>query len=273
MRFGTRDVDLSTPSVMGILNVTPDSFSDGGRYAARDAALAHAERMVRDGAAFIDVGGESTRPGAQPVTLQEELDRVMPVIEKLAATVSAVISIDTSKPQVMRAAVAAGAGLINDVYALQAPHALATAAELAVPVCLMHMRGEPRTMQHNPHYDDVVREVRDFLSARAAAAIGAGIAPAHIIVDPGFGFGKTVAHNAALLRGLPALAELGFPVLVGLSRKSIIGALTGASVQDRLPGSLALAALAVWEGAAIVRTHDVAATVQAVRVARAMRDA
>ena len=273
MRFGTHEVDLSTPKIMGILNITPDSFSDGGRYVQRDLALVHAQEMVHEGADFIDVGGESTRPGAKPVTLQEELDRVIPIIERLATTIPVTISIDTSKPEVMRAAVASGASLINDVNALRAPGALQTAAELAVPVCLMHMQGEPRTMQQAPRYEDVTLEVRAFLEERVAAALAAGMAANKIVIDPGFGFGKTVAHNAALMRSLPVLAQLGYPLLVGLSRKSLIGAMTGAPVEQRLPGGVALAALAVWQGAAIVRTHDVTATLQAVKIAAFMRGA
>ncbi len=255
---------------MGVLNVTPDSFSDGGVFFGRDQAVAQALRLAEEGADLIDVGGESTRPGAQPVSAQEELDRVVPVIEALRTAVSIPVSIDTSKPEVMRAAVAAGAGLINDVLALRAPGALATAAALAVPVCLMHMHGEPRTMQLDPVYTDVVGEVREFLKNRRAAAIAAGIRPEQILIDPGFGFGKTAAHNLALLRDLSALCTLGAPLLAGLSRKSLIGALLGLPVEERLHASVALALIAVQNGAAIVRVHDVRATRQAIRMVEAV---
>ncbi len=251
---------------MGILNLTPDSFSDGGLFLSRDAALARAVEMVAEGADIIDVGGESTRPGAAPVTVQEELDRVLPVIEAVHAEVPVPISVDTAKPEVMRAAVAAGAGFINDVYALRAPGALATAAALGVPVCLMHMQGEPRTMQVRPEYRDVVAEVAEFLRARVQAVTAAGIDAGRIVVDPGFGFGKTPAHNLALLRGLARFRELGAAVLVGLSRKSMIGALLGLPVERRLHASLALALVAVQNGARIVRVHDVRATCEAVRM-------
>jgi len=261
-----RTLDLSSPAVMGILNVTPNSFSDGGRFADPGAALAQARRMVADGAAIIDVGGESTRPGAAPASLQEELDRVVPVIEAITRELDVLVSIDTMKPEVMRAAVAAGAGLINDVLALQAPGAIETAAASGAAVCLMHMQGTPRTMQHDPHYEDVVREVGDFLRERAGACREAGIPADRIALDPGFGFGKTLDHNLQLLRGLGRLGG-GYPLLVGLSRKSMLGKLTGRPVDQRLAGSIALAALAVAAGARIVRCHDVAETVDAVRVA------
>ncbi|MFZ5620642.1 MAG: dihydropteroate synthase [Pseudomonadota bacterium] len=264
-------LDLARPQVMGILNVTPDSFSDGGRFVARDQALAHARAMVEEGAAIIDVGGESTRPGAEAVPLQQELDRVVPVIEALRAELPAAVSVDTSKPEVMRAAVAAGAGLINDVRALREPGALAAAVDAGVPVCLMHMQGEPRSMQQQPQYTDVVAEVRDFLLERAAACEAAGIPPDRILLDPGFGFGKTVEHNLRLLKHLPVLADTGYAVLAGLSRKSLIGAVLGLPVERRLAPSVALAVLAVWQGARIVRAHDVAATVQAVRMCEAVR--
>ncbi len=263
---GGRPLDLGRVVVMGILNITPDSFSDGGVFFARDKAAARAREMVEQGAAIIDIGGESTRPGAQAVSEQEELDRVLPVIEALHATVPVVLSIDTSKPAVMRAAVAAGAGLINDVMALRANGALRAVVELKVPVCLMHMQGEPRSMQSNPQYTDVVAEVRQFLAGRRKVCVDAGIPHEHILLDPGFGFGKTLAHNCALLRDLHRLRDLGSPLLVGLSRKSMIGKALGLPVEQRLHASLALAALAVQNGASIVRTHDVAATRDAIRM-------
>ncbi len=267
-----RELDLARPQVMGILNVTPDSFSDGGVFFARDAALHRAQEMYRAGAAIIDVGGESTRPGASPVELQQELDRVIPVIEALHAELPVVISIDTSKAEVMRAAVRAGAGMINDVCALRQPGALQAAAEAAVPVCLMHMQGEPRTMQRAPRYRDVVGEVSTFLQERATACREAGITPGRVLIDPGFGFGKSLQHNLQLLRGLPQLAALGYPLLVGLSRKSMLGKLLGERpVEGRLHGSVAAATLAAWLGASIVRVHDVAPTVDALKVAAALQ--
>ncbi len=263
---GGRRLDLGRRAVMGILNVTPDSFSDGGFYFAPDKAVARARQMVEEGADIVDVGGESTRPGAQPVSVEEEIERVVPVIERLARELEVPISVDTSKPEVMRAACAAGAGFINDVRALSAPGALETAAALGVPVCLMHMQGEPRTMQDNPRYRDVVAEVRDFLAGRLAAAEAAGIPRTRLLVDPGFGFGKTVAHNLALLRGLGEIAALGVPVLVGLSRKSLIGKLLGLPLERRLHASVALALMAVQNGARVVRVHDVGPTVEALRM-------
>lgn len=263
-------LDLRQPVVMGVLNVTPDSFSDGGHYTQLDDALRRAEAMVAEGAAIIDVGGESTRPGAPLVPVAEELARVLPVIERLARVLPVPISVDTSKPEVMRAAVAAGAGLINDIYALRRPGALAAAAELAVPVCLMHMRGTPETMQREPRYSDPVAEVRAFLEERLADCAAAGIPHQRLLLDPGFGFGKTLEHNLALLAGLPTLTALGLPLLVGLSRKSMIGALTGREVDGRLAGSLAAAVLAVERGARVIRVHDVAATRDALRVAWAV---
>ncbi|WP_127478840.1 dihydropteroate synthase [Sulfurivermis fontis] len=268
-----KPLDLSVPRVMGILNVTPDSFSDGGRFIAPAMAVARARQMVAEGAAIIDIGGESTRPGAAAVTVEEEIARVVPVIEALAAELPVPISVDTSKPEVMRAAVAAGAGLINDVYALRLPGALAAAAELGVPVCLMHMQGEPRTMQQAPQYVDVVAEVRDFLAQRVADCIAAGIARERILLDPGFGFGKTLAHNLSLLKHLPLLQELGLPLLVGMSRKSMIGAVLDAPVGERVYGSVAAHALALWLGAAVVRVHDVKATVDALKLVQAVRQA
>ncbi len=268
-----RTLDLARPQVMGILNVTPDSFSDGGQFRSREAALAHARRMAEEGAAIIDVGGESTRPGSPPVSLQEELDRVIPVVERLHAELPLPVSVDTSKPEVMRAAVAAGAGMINDVYALRMDGALAAAAELGVPVCLMHMQGEPRTMQHEPSYTDVVAEVREFLAERASAAVQAGIPRERLLVDPGFGFGKRVDHNLSLMHHLPELLDIGLPLLIGVSRKSMIGAVTSADIEHRVHGSVAAASLAAWLGATIVRVHDVKATVDALKVVSAVREA
>ncbi|MGB5471872.1 MAG: dihydropteroate synthase [Gammaproteobacteria bacterium] len=266
-------LDLSIPCVMGILNVTPDSFSDGGEFLAPDRAVEHAQGMVEAGAAIIDVGGESTRPGAEAVPEDVELQRVIPVIEALHATLAVPVSIDTRKPAVMQAAVQAGAGLINDVNALQAPGMLATAAALGVPVCLMHMQGTPQSMQEQPEYRDVVEEVAGFLVGRAEACQAAGIARERILLDPGFGFGKTTRHNLQLLRRLDVLVARGYPVLVGFSRKSLIGNVLGLPVDKRLYPGLALAVLAVWQGAAIVRTHDVAATREAIEMCRAVRDA
>lgn len=263
-------LDLSVPCIMGILNVTPDSFSDGGRYNRLDAALHHAERMVVDGADILDVGGESTRPGAKPVSEAEELDRVIPVIEALSVRFDTQVSIDTSKPMVMREAVAAGAGMINDVNALRAEGAVAVVADVGVPVCLMHMQGEPRTMQRSPRYHDVVTDVRDFLLERARACEEAGIRRQAIVLDPGFGFGKVLDHNLELLRQLPVLCATGYPVLVGISRKSMIGALTGRGVEGRLAGSLAAALLALEGGARILRVHDVAETRDVLRVSAAV---
>jgi dihydropteroate synthase len=261
---GGRVLDLSRGAIMGILNVTPDSFSDGGAFLDIERAVAHAHAMVAEGADIIDVGGESTRPGAGAVSVAEEIDRVVPVIERLARELAVPVSIDTSKPEVMRAAVGVGAGFINDVRALREPGAAQMAVALKRPVCLMHMRGEPRTMQHNPEYRDVVSEVRDFLRGRIAAATAAGIARELLVIDPGFGFGKTTEHNLELLRRLKEFAELG-PILVGLSRKSMIGKLLGLPLDQRLHASVALALVAAQNGAAILRVHDVAATVQAVR--------
>ena len=267
-----RVLDLSQPRIMGVLNITPDSFSDGGAWLSVENAVAHARQMVDAGADIIDVGGESTRPGSAPVSAGEELQRVVPVIEALRAGIEVPVSIDTQKPAVMRAAVAAGAGMINDVNALQADDAIETAAALGVPVCLMHMQGVPQTMQDEPDYRDVVAEVISFLGARAAACEAAGIAQGQIVLDPGFGFGKTVGHNLSLLRRLDALVALGYPVLVGLSRKSLIGKVLGLPVDKRLYPSIALAVLAVWQGASIVRCHDVRQTREAVLMCRAVRD-
>jgi dihydropteroate synthase len=266
-----RPLALDRPRVVGILNVTPDSFSDGGAYADTDAAVAHGLAMAEQGADMLDVGGESTRPGAAEVPVEEELRRVIPVIEQLAARSTLPIAIDTSKPQVMRAAVAAGAGMVNDVYALRREGALDAVAELRVPVCLMHMQGEPRSMQDDPHYDDVVGEVHRFLTDRLFACELAGIDKRRVLVDPGFGFGKTLEHNLALLRAPERFAELGAGVYVGLSRKAMIGTLTGrAAGAARAAGSAAAALVAVQRGARMVRVHDVAATVDALAVWRAI---
>jgi dihydropteroate synthase len=256
---------------MGVLNVTPDSFSDGGRFLDTEAAVRQGLALAAQGAAFIDVGGESTRPGADPVGTEEELRRVIPVIERLRGATTAVISVDTSKPEVMRAAAAAGAGLINDVRALREPGALAAAHDSGCAVCLMHMQGEPRTMQHEPVYADVVAEVRAFLAERLAACRAAGIEAARLVVDPGFGFGKTLEHNLTLLRHLGELCSAGAPLAVGLSRKSMVGKLTGRPEGERMLGSVVLAALAVLAGASIVRAHDVAETVEALKVVAAVR--
>lgn len=265
-----KPLDLSRPRIMGILNVTPDSFSDGGVYLSVAEAVEHARRMVAEGADIIDVGGESTRPGATTVTVEEELARVIPVIQAIAHEVRAPISIDTSKPRVMTEAVAAGAGLINDVNALRAEGALEAARDAGAAICIMHMRGEPRTMQQEPVYQDVVAEVRTFLMERMDACQRAGIPRERLIIDPGFGFGKTLEHNIQLLRGLESITSLGRPVLVGLSRKSMIGAILDTPVDRRLYGSLALAVLAVVWGASILRVHDVGPTLEALTVTQAI---
>jgi dihydropteroate synthase len=248
------------PLVCGILNVTPDSFSDGGRFDSLDRAVEHGRALAAEGADLIDVGGESTRPGARPPDVAEEVDRVVPVIEALVRQVPVPLSVDTSRPAVMQAAVAAGASMINDVRALRSPGALEVAVTLRVPVCLMHMQRTPETMQEDPRYQDVVAEVRAFLAERKRACLDAGIRPEHLVVDPGFGFGKTLSHNVALLASLGRLSSLGVPIMVGLSRKSMLGQLTGRAVGDRLPGSLAAAVIAAQRGAAVLRVHDVAAT-------------
>jgi dihydropteroate synthase len=240
--------------------VTPDSFSDGGRFDSLDRAVEHGCALAAEGADLIDIGGESTRPGSRPPTLAEELDRVVPVVEALVRQVPVPLSVDTSRPEVMGAAVAAGASMVNDVRALRSPGALEAAAELGVPVCLMHMQRSPETMQEDPRYRDVVVEVRTFLAQRMRACLDAGIRQEHLVVDPGFGFGKTLTHNVALLASLDAFTGLGVPVMVGLSRKSVLGQLTGRTVGDRLPGSLAAALVAVQRGASVLRVHDVAAT-------------
>lgn len=268
MQFGKHFIDLSQSHVMGILNVTPDSFSDGGKHANVTQAVEHAHRMLDDGATFIDIGGESTRPGAPDVSLQEELDRTIPVIEAVAKNSDAVISIDTSKAEVMREAVNAGAGLINDVRALQESGALEAAATAEVPVCLMHMKGQPRTMQNNPEYSDLIEEVSQFLLARAKVCEQAGIAKESILFDPGYGFGKTLEHNYALVKHLPDIMSLGFPVLVGMSRKSMIGNLLNRKVDERLAGSVSLATIVAQMGAQIIRVHDVKETADAVNIVK-----
>jgi len=267
---GPHTLDLSRPLVMGIVNVTPDSFSDGGQFSTTSLAIEHAMKLVEDGADILDIGGESTRPNAEPVSLEEELRRVIPVIEGIARRCDTPISIDTYKPPVMRAAVAAGASLVNDVRGLQEPGAIEVVAQCNAGVCLMHMPGTPQTMQNDPRYDDVVAEVRDFLLARAAACETAGISRERIMLDPGFGFGKRSVHNIALLRELEPLCRLGYPVLVGLSRKSVLGQITGNDVADRLPASLAAAVVAAMKGAAVVRVHDVKATRDALAVVAAI---
>lgn len=266
MKFKHKTLDLNIPRLMGILNVTPDSFSDGGSFAVFDKALQHAEAMLANGADFIDVGGESTRPGAADVSLQQELDRVIPIIEALTSRFDTVISIDTSKAVVMTEAVAAGAGLINDVRALREEEALQAAVNAGVPVCLMHMQGQPRSMQQAPKYTDVMVEVSGFLQQRVEACLTAGIEQQQIIVDPGFGFGKSMAHNYRLLNNLQQLHELNLPILVGLSRKSMFGALLKREVDDRLAASLAGVVIALQKGVHIIRVHDVKETKDAMKV-------
>ncbi len=265
-----KSLDLSVPRIMGIINVTPDSFSDGGKFFDRDAALKQAEKLISDGADILDIGGESTRPGSDIVAEQEEIERVAPVIEMISAEFDIPISIDTMKPGVMTAAVKAGAGLINDVNALRMEGALEAAVELKVPVCLMHMQGTPQTMQQEPHYDDVVNEVKTFLLERVDTCLKAGIKAEHIMLDPGFGFGKRARHNLRLMKHLSVLTDLPYPVLVGVSRKSIIGDMLKVSVDERLAGSLSLASIATWQGAKLIRTHDVKETYQAVKLSQAV---
>jgi len=256
--------------VMGILNVTPDSFSDGGRYLRVDRAVGHAMQMIAEGADIIDIGGESTRPGSHPVSADEEIERVVAVIEALRRKTSIVISVDTSKPEVMRAAANAGASIVNDVRALQLAGAIEVATELGLPVCLMHMQGEPESMQVNPGYTDVVTEVLQFLLLRAERCMAAGIEREQIIIDPGFGFGKTLQHNLSLLAGLHRFVATGFPVLVGLSRKSMVRALADSPGSDLAAGSVTLALYAARHGAHIVRVHDVRQTVEALRIQSAL---
>lgn len=272
---GKHLLDLSRPVVMGILNTTPDSFSDGGSYYEEDSlsldlVLRRAEQMLEEGAKIIDVGGESTRPGAASVSEQQELDRVIPVVEALVVKLGALVSVDTSTASVITESAKRGAGLINDVRALQREGALVAAAATGLPVCLMHMQGQPDSMQKNPHYSDVIADVSDFLRERVSACRAQGIPPKRIILDPGFGFGKALAHNLALLKRLPELSELGHPLLVGVSRKSMVAQLLDRKVDERLAGSLALAMLAAERGAAIIRVHDVAATVDVLKVLAAV---
>lgn len=262
---GKYALSLERPLVMGIVNVTPDSFSDGGKFQDSRAAIMHARQMVEDGADLLDIGGESTRPGARAASLSEELDRVLPIIEALAS-IGVPISIDTQKPEVMRAALSKGASMVNDVNALQAPGALEVVASSNAGVCLMHKQGSPETMQQQPDYQDVMGDVREFLADRANAVMATGVKPERIVIDPGFGFGKTVAHNLTLLRNLYHFHELGFPVLAGLSRKSTLGAITGREVHERMAASIAAALIAVQKGAKILRVHDVRETVDALKV-------
>ncbi len=265
-------LEFTRPQVMGILNVTPDSFSDGGRFLRPVSALEHARRLIDEGADILDIGGESTRPGAEPVPLEEELKRTIPLIESIRGFSDIPVSIDSSKPEVMRAAAEAGADLINDVWALRRPGALEAAADTGLPVCLMHMRGEPGSMQQNPQYDDVVSEVLDFLLQRAEAAQQAGIPRSRILLDPGFGFGKTLEQNLQLFRALDRFKATGYPLLVGISRKSMIGGITGRPVEQRLAGSIAFAVLAAQAGSDVIRVHDVAETRDALAIVQAVED-
>ena len=270
LNFAGRILNLDRPLIMGVLNTTPDSFSDGGRWLDLGRALTHALDMVAAGADIIDIGGESTRPGSDPVSADEELSRVIPLLERLRVESDVPVSVDTSKAQVMREAVRAGAGMINDVYALQSEGALAAAAELQVPVCLMHMGGSPRTMQLAPAYDDVVEAVTSFLRGRIVASEEAGVASKAIVLDPGFGFGKTLQHNMELFQAIPRLCALGYPLLVGISRKSMLGQIAGKPAQQRMPASIVAAVLAARQGAAILRVHDVGETADALKVAAAL---
>ncbi|MGI3748722.1 MAG: dihydropteroate synthase [Janthinobacterium lividum] len=270
---GNRVLDLSRTHVMGILNITPDSFSDGGRFAQRDLALRHAEAMMLAGATLIDVGGESTRPGARSVSPVEELERVAPVVEAISAELDVIISVDTSTPAVIRETARLGAGLINDVRSLRRDGALDAAVATGLPVCLMHMRGEPTDMQNDPHYTDLVAEVSAFLRERMEQCVAAGIPVEHIILDPGFGFAKTLEHNLSLFKHMEELHALGCPLLVGVSRKSMIGKVLDKPVDQRLNGALALAAMAMVKGAKILRVHDVPETVDVVRMIAAVESA
>ncbi|AOY89954.1 dihydropteroate synthase [Marinobacter salinus] len=273
MNFAGRVLDMSRSHVMGVLNVTPDSFSDGGKFNRPEDALLRAHQMVADGAEFIDVGGESTRPGAIAVSVQEELDRVCPVVERIARELEVVISVDTSAPEVMAETARLGAGLINDVRALQREGAPEVVAKAGIPVCIMHIQGEPDTMQQRPEYRNVRREVSAFLSERMRVAELAGVRPEKIVLDPGFGFGKTLEHNLQLLASMEQLHILGHPLLVGMSRKSMLGAITGRDVNERLPASLAVATISAMKGASIIRVHDVRETVDAVKVVAALKEA
>jgi dihydropteroate synthase len=273
---GNFQLDLSSPKVMGIVNVTPDSFSDGGKFSQTNLAVAQALKLADEGAGILDIGGESTRPNATPVSLQEELDRVIPVIEALVSQVNIPISIDTYKPAVMQAAIRAGASMVNDVRALQEgaglkQSAIEIVAKSNVGVCLMHMQGTPQTMQQNPQYNDVVNDIKVFLNTRLQACLQAGCKPADILFDPGFGFGKTREHNITLLQNLESFADLGQPLLVGLSRKSVLGQVTGNDVDARLYASIAASVIAVMKGAKILRVHDVKATVEALKVVSAIQ--
>lgn len=270
MKFSGQYIDLSKPQVMGVLNVTPDSFSDGGRYNSLDAALFQAESMVKAGASFIDVGGESTRPGAAKVSLVEELERVCPIVELIKQNLDVVVSVDTSSPDVMTESVSLGAGLINDVRALQRDGAKKAVIDLGVPVCLMHMQGVPATMQENPLYDSVVDVVESYLLERANELIESGFDSEQIIIDPGFGFGKTLSHNLQLLNAIDRFVRNGYPVLVGVSRKSMIGTILDKPVDERMIGSIAAATIAAYKGASILRVHDVKETVDAVSVVQAL---
>lgn len=271
LRCRNRELDLSRPRVMGVLNVTDDSFSDGGRFNAPDRALERALEMVSEGADIIDIGGESTRPGASPVAESEEVDRVVPVLERLRGATDAFISVDTNKPSVMRAAIAAGADIINDVRGFKDPASMDVVADSEAAACVMHMQGEPRNMQANPQYREVVREVRGFLVDQAGALEARGMGADRILIDPGFGFGKTLTHNFTLLRELGAFAASRYPVLVGMSRKSMIGQVIDRPVDQRIHGSVAVATLAAWLGASVVRAHDVAATRDALALVNAVR--
>lgn len=273
MNFAGRSVDMARCHVMGVLNVTPDSFSDGGQFNRPEAAIARARQMAADGALFIDVGGESTRPGATPVSVQEELDRVCPVVEAIAKELDVVVSVDTSAPEVMAEVAALGAGLINDVRGLQREGAPEAVARAGIPACIMHILGEPETMQARPEYRNVCREVSSFLTERMRVAERAGVRPENIILDPGFGFGKTLEHNLQLLAAMEQLHVLGQPLLIGMSRKSMLGAITGREVNERLSASLAAATIAAMKGASILRVHDVRETVDAVKVVAAMKEA
>lgn len=271
LKCGHKEIDLTRHQVMGVLNVTADSFSDGGEFIKPELAILHAQEMVTAGAAIIDIGGESTRPGAVEISVEEEIERVIPVVQALCE-IPAIISVDTSKPEVMLAAVEAGASMINDVRALREPGALKAAADTNIPICLMHMQGQPRTMQSNPQYNDVVSDIIDFFRQRIAIALDAGVAEDNIVLDPGFGFGKTVAHNYTILREFKRFAEMDFPLLAGLSRKSMIAAILDNSVEDRMPASIALAVLAAERGANIIRVHDVKETVDALKMLDAMQN-